>query len=104
MSTPIAATQSVVFSVRDVTKVYRMGDVEVHALKGVTMELFKGESVVLLGPFGSGKSTLLNIVGGLDTPSTGSVRFLEHDLTTSDDWHLTQFRRKHVGFVFQFYT
>lgn len=103
MSTPTAAAQSAVFSVRDVTKVYRMGDVEVHALRGVTMDLFEGEFVVLLGPSGSGKSTLLNIVGGLDTPSTGTVNFLEHDLTTSDDWHLTQFRREHVGFVFQFY-
>lgn len=95
--------EAAVFTVNDVTKVYRMGDVEVHALRGVTMELHEGEFVVLLGPSGSGKSTLLNIIGGLDTPTTGRVSFLDHDLTTSDDWHLTRFRREHVGFVFQFY-
>lgn len=92
-----------VFSTCDITRVYRMGEVSVHALRGVTMELFRGEFVVLLGPSGSGKSTLLNILGGLDVPTTGSVHFLDHNLTESTDRELTQFRRDHVGFVFQFY-
>jgi putative ABC transport system ATP-binding protein len=92
-----------VFATSDITKVYRMGEVSVYALRGVTMELFRGEFVVLLGPSGSGKSTLLNILGGLDVPTGGSVHFLDHNLTQSTDWELTQFRRDHVGFVFQFY-
>jgi putative ABC transport system ATP-binding protein len=92
-----------VFSTRNITKVYRMGEVSVHAPCGVTMELYKGEFVVLLGPSGSGKSTLLNILGGLDVPTAGDVHFLDHNLTESSDWELTQFRRQHVGFVFQFY-
>jgi putative ABC transport system ATP-binding protein len=88
---------------RDLTKVYRMGEVDVHALRGVDIELYAGEFIVLLGPSGSGKSTLLNILGGLDVPSSGSVRYRDHDLTTADDHALTEFRRQHVGFVFQFY-
>lgn len=98
------ATQTAaVFSVKDLTKVYRMGEVSVHALRGVTMNLFEGEFVVMLGPSGSGKSTLLNIVGGLDTPTTGSVHFQDEDLTRANDTQLTRFRREHVGFIFQFY-
>lgn len=92
-----------VFRARGLTKVYRMGNVEVHALRGVDLDLFPGEFVVLLGPSGSGKSTLLNILGGLDVPTAGSVRFQDHDLTAEDDRALTRYRRDHVGFVFQFY-
>ena len=92
-----------VFEARGVTKVYRVGEVEVHALRGVDVELYQGEFVVLLGPSGSGKSTLLNILGGLDVPTTGRVHFCEHDLTAFDDAALTHYRREHVGFVFQFY-
>ncbi len=84
-------------------KSYRMGEVEVHALRGVDFSLSEGELVVLLGPSGSGKSTLLNILGGLDTPTGGRVAYLDHDLTTRDDAALTRYRREHVGFVFQFY-
>ncbi len=91
------------FSARGITKVYRMGEVEVHALRGVDLDLFAGEFVVLLGPSGSGKSTLLNILGGLDTPTAGTVRYLDHDLTAASDHELTRYRREHVGFVFQFY-
>jgi putative ABC transport system ATP-binding protein len=77
--------------------------VEVHALRSVDLELYRGEFVVLLGPSGSGKSTLLNILGGLDIPTSGTVLFFDHDLTSADDRELTRFRREHVGFVFQFY-
>ncbi len=92
-----------VFHMHSVSKIYRMGEVEVHALRSVELDLFSGEFVVFLGPSGSGKSTLLNILGGLDVPSSGNVRFLDHVLTGADDRGLTRFRREHVGFVFQFY-
>jgi putative ABC transport system ATP-binding protein len=92
-----------VFRARGLTKIYRMGEAEVHALRGVDLEIRAGEFIVLLGPSGSGKSTLLNILGGLDTPTTGDVRFLEHQLTGADEAELTRYRREHVGFVFQFY-
>jgi putative ABC transport system ATP-binding protein len=80
-----------------------MGDVDVHALRGVDMDLFPGELLVLLGASGSGKSTLLNILGGLDVPTSGTVHYRDRDLTTADSRELTQYRRSHVGFVFQFY-
>ena len=88
---------------RGLTKVYRTGDVEVHALRGLDLVLETSELVVLLGPSGSGKSTLLNILGGLDAASGGEAWFLDHELTGLDDSGLTQYRREHVGFVFQFY-
>jgi putative ABC transport system ATP-binding protein len=93
----------IVFTARGVTKIYRMGEVEVHALRGVDLEVASGELIVLLGASGSGKSTLLNILGGLDTPTAGEVRFEDHDLTAADETELTRYRREHVGFVFQFY-
>ena len=96
MSTPL-------FLIRDLAKVYRMGEVEVHALRQVTLTLGEGQFVVLLGPSGSGKSTLLNIIGGLDVPTSGQVLYRETDLTRADEAELTHYRRKHVGFVFQFY-
>jgi len=92
-----------VFHVRNVTKVYRMGEVEVHALRGVNLDFFPGEFVVLLGPSGSGKTTLLNILGGLDVPTSGNVLYLDHDITSASEAELTRYRREHVGFVFQFY-
>ena len=92
-----------VFQVHGVSKIYRMGDVEVHALRGVDLDLYAGELVVLLGASGSGKSTLLNILGGLDVPTTGDVQYVDHPLTSATEEELTQFRREHVGFVFQFY-
>ena len=88
---------------RGLTKVYRMGEVDVHALRGVDFELYEGEFLVLLGPSGSGKSTLLNILGGLDTPTSGSVSYRDHDLASAGESELTRYRREHVGFVFQFY-
>ena len=96
-------TSRAVFAARNVTKVYHMGEVDVHALRGVDLDLWMGEFVVLLGPSGSGKSTLLNILGGLDSPSGGTVYYNDEELTRFDDAALTQYRRQHVGFVFQFY-
>ena len=92
-----------VFTARGLTKVYRMGDVTVEALRGVDFDLGPGEFVVLLGPSGSGKSTLLNILGGLDVPTAGEVIYEDHNLTTAGEAALTAYRREHVGFVFQFY-
>ena len=92
-----------VFDARDITKVYHMGEVDVHALRGVSLELQESEFLVLVGPSGSGKSTLLNILGGLDVPSSGTVRYRGRNLTEADESALTQYRRHHVGFVFQFY-
>jgi putative ABC transport system ATP-binding protein len=92
-----------VFQARGLTKIYDMGEVQVHALRGVDLDLFAGELVVLLGASGSGKSTLVNILGGLDTATAGSVLYHGEDLTRADDRALTQYRRHFVGFVFQFY-
>jgi putative ABC transport system ATP-binding protein len=92
-----------VFEARGITKVYRMGEVEVPALRGVDLDIREGELVVLLGPSGSGKSTLLNILGGLDVPTAGHVLYRGRDLTEADEAALTEYRRHHVGFVFQFY-
>ncbi|MFO7303061.1 MAG: ABC transporter ATP-binding protein [Acidobacteriota bacterium] len=97
------ATREPVFDIRGLSKVYRMGEVEVHALRSVDLTLEEGELVVLLGPSGSGKSTLLNILGGLDTATSGTVRYRGRDLTRATDDELTEYRRHHVGFVFQFY-
>lgn len=97
------APPSSVFCVRGVTKVYLSDAVEVHALRGVDLDLYEGELTVLLGPSGSGKSTLLNILGGLDRVSGGQVLFRGRDLAMMSDRQLTRFRRDHVGFVFQFY-
>ena len=80
-----------------------MGEVDVHALHEVDFALYAGELVVLLGASGSGKSTLLNILGGLDTPTTGEVRYAGGNLTEAGEAELTTYRRRHVGFVFQFY-
>jgi len=99
----VATLSSPVFVARDLTKVYTMGDVQVHALRGVDFDLYPGEFVVLLGPSGSGKSTLLNILGGLDVPTSGRVVYRDHDLTAAGEAALTEYRRDHVGFVFQFY-
>jgi len=103
MDSAEVATPDTVFHVRGVTKVYEMGEVQVHALRGVALDLYAGELVVLLGPSGSGKSTLLNILGGLDTATGGEVRYRDWNLTHADERMLTEYRRYHVGFVFQFY-
>ena len=106
---PYAETQNLmenskpIFVAHQLAKIYRMCEVEVQALRGIDLELYAGELVVLLGPSGSGKSTLLNILGGLDIPSSGEVHYLDHKLTGATEAELTSFRRQHVGFVFQFY-
>jgi putative ABC transport system ATP-binding protein len=97
------AQRSTILAAQNVTKTYRMGDVDVHALRGVTVPLYEGELMVLLGPSGSGKSTLLNILGALDVPTSGKVLYKDRDIAAAGDRELTQFRREHVGFVFQFY-
>ncbi len=91
------------YRLRDVSKIYRMGEVEVPALRQVDLEVRAGESLVILGPSGSGKSTLLHMLGGMDRPTEGEVFFRDEDLTRLDTRGLTLFRRRHVGFVFQFY-
>lgn len=98
-----AVRAPVVFHTHGLTKVYRTGAAEVHALRGIDLDIFEAEMLVLLGPSGSGKSTLLNILGGLDTPTAGEVLFRGQDLTHLGDRALTLYRRDHVGFVFQFY-
>ena len=98
-----AIARATVFEVSHLTKTYHVGDVDVHALRDVSLSLPEGEFVVLLGPSGSGKSTLLNIIGGLDVPTSGQVRYRGTDLTRADDAELTAYRRRNVGFVFQFY-
>ena len=105
---PLETSESVVdtsrvFTARGITKVYEMGEVRVEALRGVDFDLAAGEFVVLLGPSGSGKSTLLNILGGLDVPTAGEVIYAGQNLTTADEAVLTTYRRRHIGFVFQFY-
>ncbi len=92
-----------VFRTRGLTKSYDQGEVTVRALRGVDLELYTGELVVLLGASGSGKSTLLNILGGLDLPTSGEVSYGDLDLSVANDRLLTRYRREHVGFVFQFY-
>ena len=100
---PTERASSVVFEAEGVTKVYTMGEVQVHALRGVDFRIFSSEFIVLLGPSGSGKSTLLNILGGLDVPTAGRVTYRMLDLSGADDAMRTDYRRRYVGFVFQFY-
>ena len=92
-----------VFEARNLSKIYVMGEVKVHALRDINLDIHEREFVVLLGPSGSGKSTLLNILGGLDAPTGGHATWRDHDLVGATDAELTRYRREHVGFVFQFY-
>lgn len=98
-----SGTSQSIFDARALTKIYTSGEVQVHALRGLDLEIATGELVVLLGPSGSGKSTLLNIMGGLDHATSGQLFFKDTKLTDLDDAGLTSYRRRHVGFVFQFY-
>ena len=94
---------SLAFKGTELRKIYRTGETEVHALRGVELEIPAGEILVLLGPSGSGKSTLLNIIGGLDRPTSGTLHYEDAELTALDEQDLTRFRRAHIGFIFQFY-
>ncbi len=100
---PARVEREAVFRARALRKVYRTGSVEIEALRGVDLDVYAGEFIVLLGASGSGKSTLLNILGGLDAPTSGELHWRDHDLATAEPSELTRFRREHVGFVFQFY-
>ncbi len=100
---PVVTRAPVLFYLRQLTKTYAMGEVQVQALRQVDLDIYAGEFVVLLGPSGSGKSTLLNILGGLDRPSSGEVYFGQQNLTAASDRQLTRFRRQFIGFIFQFY-
>jgi putative ABC transport system ATP-binding protein len=100
---PVRTGEEVVFRLRGITKVYRMGEVRVTALQDIDLDLYSGEFLVVLGPSGSGKSTLLHIIGGLDVPTSGNVRFRDRELTGAGPDDLTRFRREHASFVFQFY-
>lgn len=95
--------REVVFRVQNLSKIYDMGEVQVHALREITLAFYASELAVLLGASGSGKSTLVNILGGLDTATSGEVFYRDQNLTQAADRELTQYRRQHVGFVFQFY-
>lgn len=99
----MAAQGGTIITTRNLSKVYLMGEVEVIALKEVSLEIFEGELIVILGPSGSGKSTLLNIIGGMDTPTTGELYYKGQPLHSADQNQLTYYRRNAVGFVFQFY-
>lgn len=103
MDISVEDNRAIVFHTRGLTKTYVMGEVEVHALRGIDSEFYSGELVVLLGASGSGKSTYLNILGGLDRPTTGQVFYRDQDLSNATESELTEYRRYHVGFVFQFY-
>jgi len=102
-SSSVADAARRIFHVRGLTKIYGMGEAEVHALAGVDLDLYAGELIVLLGPSGSGKTTLLNNLGGLDLPTTGELRYRDFDLAAAEETGLTRYRRDSVGFVFQFY-
>jgi putative ABC transport system ATP-binding protein len=103
MSHPGVQAATVLFAARRLSKIYHMGEVDVHALRDVDLDIIEGELLVILGASGSGKSTLLNILGGLDTPTSGTVFFRDRELTAADERHLTMYRRFAVGFIFQFY-
>ena len=98
-----AQTPDIILSVHSASKVYRMGEVDVPALREATLDIYDGEFLIIVGPSGSGKTTLLNLIGGMDRPTSGTVKFLGEDISTATDKRLTLYRRRQVGFVFQFF-
>lgn len=99
----MTSSNAISFKTNSLTKIYATGETEIHALRGVNIEIPSGEIIVLLGPSGSGKSTFLNIIGGLDQATSGQVLFHGRDLATFNSKELTYFRRENIGFVFQAY-
>lgn len=99
----MTAPSQALFRVKNVSKRYTLGEVQIYALRDISLEIYAGEFLVILGASGSGKSTLLNMIGGMDLPSSGQVFFREQELSAFSEAQLTQFRRHHIGFVFQFY-
>ena len=99
----VDSKKHVILSLDSVSKIYRMGEVDVHALREATLDIYKGEFLIIVGPSGSGKSTLLNMIGGMDRPTKGNTNFNGTDLSNSSDKELTLYRRTQVGFIFQFY-
>ena len=99
----IATTRGVILSVRSASKIYRMGEVDVPALRDASLDIFDGEFLIIVGPSGSGKTTLLNMIGGMDRPTSGTVAFLDQDLSAASDRELTLYRRTKIGFIFQFF-
>lgn len=99
----VEATEHPILAVQSVSRIYRMGEVDVAALRGASLDIHDGEFLIIVGPSGSGKSTLLNLIGGMDRPTSGTVRFLDRDLSRASDRELTLYRRTQVGFIFQFY-
>ena len=98
-----AQTPDIILSVHSASKVYRMGEVDVPALREATLDIYDGEFLIIVGPSGSGKTTLLNLIGGMDRPTSGTVKFLGEDVSTASDRRLTLYRRRQVGFIFQFF-
>ena len=98
-----AETRAVIFSVEGVSRIYRMGEVDVPALRDASLEIYDGEFLIIVGPSGSGKSTLLNMIGGMDRPTAGKVVFQGENIAAYSDYRRTMFRRNQVGFVFQFF-
>jgi putative ABC transport system ATP-binding protein len=98
-----SAEHHVIVSVEAVSKVYRMGEVDVRALREASIDIYDGELLIIVGPSGSGKSTLLNMIGGMDKPTSGTIRFLDQDMSRASERELTLYRRRQVGFIFQFY-
>ena len=98
-----STTSPIILSIQSVSKIYRMGEVDVPALREATLDIYEGEFLIIVGPSGSGKSTLLNLIGGMDRPTSGKVLFLDRNLSSASDFELTLYRRNEIGFVFQFY-
>jgi putative ABC transport system ATP-binding protein len=103
VNTKIATDRKVILSVRKASRIYRMGEVDVPALRDASIDIYEGEFLIVVGPSGSGKSTLLNLIGGMDRPTSGRVIFEDRDLGQAGQRELTLYRRRQIGFIFQFY-
>lgn len=97
------AENKVLMQLKDVHRTFTVGEVDVHVLRGIDLNIYAGELLIIKGESGSGKSTLMNMIGGIDTPSKGEIAFLGQNITSLSEKEITTFRRDHIGFVFQFY-